>query len=146
VLFECQRRRTAQDKGQYFDRYESEPHSTLWGQNWQFAVLFAAPAPLVALSPEIGDLPLQDPTELGASLEDLEKANPLGDLSIERPTLHVLGIHDEWCSSQKKLYDAYCSSESKTLIEWEGDHRIPALGSDIDQICAEVLAMATKKT
>ncbi|CAI7588175.1 unnamed protein product [Penicillium bialowiezense] len=145
ILFESQRRQAAQEKGEILKGYEGDSVSALWSQDWQFAVLFAAPAPLVALSPEIGDLPLQNPTELGISLEDLEKISPTGVLSIERPTLHVIGIHDEWAASQKKLYDTYCSAKKKSLLQWDGDHRIPIQASDIDKICARILEMAGKE-
>ncbi|CAG7997511.1 unnamed protein product [Penicillium salamii] len=152
ILFECQRRQEAKENGVPITGYEGSSKSTLWSQDWQFAALFAAPAPLVALSPETGNLPLQSPTELGASLEDLEKAlkdmekvNPYGELSIERPTLHVIGVEDEWAPSQRKLYDTYCSADARFLLEWEGDHRIPIQTSENDQICARILEMAGKQ-
>ncbi|CAG7938822.1 unnamed protein product [Penicillium olsonii] len=145
ILYECQRRREAIEKGEPLQGYEGNSSSILWSQNWQFAALFAAPAPLVALSPVIGDLPLQEPSQLGASLEDLERVNPPGKLFIERPTLHVIGVDDEWAPSQRKLYNAYCSPDAKFVLEWDGDHRIPIHAAETDEICARILEMAAMK-
>lgn len=146
ILFESQRRQESQIKGEKPGGYEGDLDSMLWSQHWQFAVLFSGPAPLVALSPDIGDLPLQSPTELDLSHKELDKLDPTGKLAIDRPTLHVIGIQDEWAPSQRRLHDIYCSEESKSLLEWDGDHRIPMQSPEIEQICARMLVMAGKKT
>ena len=145
MLFEYQRRQGIQANGEIPQGYEGDSSSTLWSQRWKFAVLISGPAPLVALSPDVGELPLQSPTELCLCHRELEKLDISGKITIVTPTLHVIGVHDEWASSQRKLYDSYCSEKSRSLFEWEGDHRIPIQSQEIDEICARMLVMANKE-
>lgn len=145
MLFESQRRQTLRENGETPEGYEGPLDFTIWDRDWNFAIFISGPAPLIALSPNVGDLPLQGPTELILCQEELEKQDIKGKCSIKRPTLHVIGVHDEWAPSQKILYDAYCSEESKNIFEWEGDHRVPFHSPEVDQICELVLSMTSKE-
>ncbi|KAH9876856.1 putative esterase tox9 [Plenodomus lingam] len=146
LLFETQRRQAIRASGGTITGYEGTDVTTkLWSQDWQFGIFFSGPAPLVALSPDLGHLPLQSPTELDLSYKELDQLDPSGKVSIKRPTLHVIGVEDEWTDSQRRLYDAYCPEESKTLLEWQGDHRIPIQASETKQICDWILARAGGK-
>lgn len=143
LLYETQRRQSLRDMGEPVRGYEGEDVETrLWSQDWKFAVFFSGPAPLVALSPGLEDVPLQSPTELDVSYKEPDKLDPTGKVFIDRPTLHVIGLQDEWVSSQRTLYYKYCSEKSRTLIEWEGDHRIPIESQQVEQIAQHMIAMA----
>ncbi|ORY03828.1 serine hydrolase FSH [Clohesyomyces aquaticus] len=145
ILFESQRREIVKQNGGTTMGYEGENVKTkLWSQKWQFAVLFSGPSPLVAMSPGLGDLPLQSPEELDLTTEELDKFDPTGKICIERPTLHVIGRGDEWAPSQRRLYDKYCSEASRNLVEWDGEHRIPIEPSLTKNICEMILGIAGK--
>ena len=145
LLFESQRRHAILASGGTVQGYEGTGVETqLWRQDWQFGILFSGPAPLVALSPDVGDLPLQSSTELDLSFKELDTFDPTGKVSVNQPTLHVIGVEDEWTPSQRRLYDAYCPDESKTLLEWQGDHRIPIQPSETKQICDWISARVVK--
>ncbi|KAF2464417.1 uncharacterized protein BDR25DRAFT_296814 [Lindgomyces ingoldianus] len=145
ILFESQRRETVKQKGGKTVGYEGENVETkLWSQNWQFAVLFSGPSPLIAMSPGLEHLPLQSPEELDLTTEELDKFDPTEKICIQRPTLHVIGRNDEWALSQRRLYEKYCSEASRNLIEWDGEHRIPIEPALTSTICEKILAIAGK--
>ncbi|KZM20377.1 uncharacterized protein EKO05_0006933 [Ascochyta rabiei] len=147
LLYETQRRQSLRDANESVWGYEGEDVETkLWKQDWKFAVLFSGPAPLVALSPGLEDIPLQSPTELDVSYKEPDKLDPTGKVFIDRPTLHIIGLQDEWVSSQRTLCYKYCSAASRTLLEWEGDHRIPIEPQQVELIAQHMVAMAGMKT
>ncbi|PSN72676.1 hypothetical protein BS50DRAFT_541797 [Corynespora cassiicola Philippines] len=145
LLYESQRRQAVRSSGGSIHGYEGDDvETTLWSQDWRFGVFFSGPAPLVALSPGLEDLPLQSPTELDLAHLELDKFDPTGKVLIERPTLHVIGVQDEWAPRQWRLYEKYCSEDTKGILEWEGDHRIPIQPQEINQIAERMLEMASK--
>ncbi|ENH98547.1 hypothetical protein COCC4DRAFT_155492 [Bipolaris maydis ATCC 48331] len=143
VLFESQRRQNIQEKGGIVRGYEGDNIETkLWDQRWQFAVLFSGPAPLIAFCPENDHLSSQSTAEHDPMYRALDNVNCSGELHITKPTLHVIGVKDEWAPSQRELYEKYCSKESSTLVEWEGAHRIPIESSIVKDLCARILVMS----
>lgn len=147
LLYETQRRQSLRDADESVRGYEGENVETkLWSQDWKFAVLFSGPAPLIALSPGLEDIPLQSPTELDVSYKEPDRLDSTGKVFIDRPTLHVIGLQDEWVSSQRTLCYKYCLEASRTLIEWDGDHRIPIEPQQVELIAQHTIAMAGLKT
>lgn len=113
-------------------------------QDWKFAVLLHGIAPLVALS------------EQGEEQEGMQRADQILGLFSEGfqfqegkvsrpvtvPTIHVHGLRDMGLPLSRKLLDVYCESGSATLIEWDGDHRVPVKTVDVQRIVNEVFRVS----
>lgn len=129
LLFELQQRRLSSSSG------SSPPPSSCY-QDWKFALLLHGIGPLVALS------------EQGEREEGMQRADQILGLFSEGfqfkegtvacpvtvPTLHVHGLRDMGLPLSRKLLDLYCDKSSATLIEWDGDHRVPVKTVHVQQI------------
>lgn len=92
-------------------------------QNFLFAVLMAGRAPLIDLEPIGHDDYHED-----------------GDL-LYTPTIHVHGLNDPNLHLHRKLLHEQFEPSSASLMEWDGDHRIPLKTKDVTRLVAEILAM-----
>ncbi|KAF2146585.1 uncharacterized protein K452DRAFT_218179 [Aplosporella prunicola CBS 121167] len=139
LLFEAQKRRERRE-----GKIDGE-ETMLWKQNWRFAVCMAARAPLVALSP--GSEKISSFVSAGGVSEgfDFEAAGKPGPEALLRaPTLHIHGLKDPGLHLHQILLDAYCAPGSATLVEWDGDHRVPLKAKDMEGITRAILETAKK--
>ncbi|KAK7729434.1 hypothetical protein SLS57_001919 [Botryosphaeria dothidea] len=142
LLFEAQRRRHAKSQGQAIKGYEGvDKATTLWDQDWSFAVLMAGRSPLVAMSPDAEDYPFQT---CGEADSGANRGPVGGDALLDVPTLHVHGLKDQGLHLHRDLYQKYCSEEPKELLEWDGDHRVPVKTSDTQRFVDKMLLVARK--
>ncbi|EOD50031.1 putative citrinin biosynthesis oxydoreductase protein [Neofusicoccum parvum UCRNP2] len=142
LLFEAQRRRDVKSKGQVVRGYEGDDKDTkLWSQDWRFAVLMAGRSPLVAMSPDAESFPFQ-------SAADIDSGIINGDIEDEAllklPTFHVHGLKDQGLHLHRQLYEWFCAEDSKELLEWEGDHRVPVKTSDVQRFVDKMLIVSRK--
>ena len=111
--------------------------------NWRFGVLMAGRAPLVDLDPDIAlEPPLPDATQI----TDLKgwagmKMHNNGHV-LRIPTIHVHGSRDPGIELHRELYDEYCEAGTKTLIEWDGNHRIPLKANDVAKVTCRIRELA----
>jgi len=113
------------------------PHQT----DWRFAVLMAARAPLVSLSEYSTEIKgLQDPENISEGFENLD--DPDGKCKLRLPTIHVHGLKDGGLHLHRRLLEQYCEPGSTTVIEWDGNHRVPIKTNDVKQIVDAILDVA----
>ena len=100
------------------------------GEKWRFAIFMAGRAPLVSLS----DLTENDEA-LRSAAETPKWTNPAVKIPLKTrlrlPTVHVHGLLDQGLVWHRKLRDEYCDEKAASLVEWEGDHRIPFKSADV---------------
>ncbi|KAF4965341.1 hypothetical protein FSARC_6856 [Fusarium sarcochroum] len=109
---------------------------------FKFAVLFAGRGPLVWLMP---DLP--QPHGLIDAATPFTEPPPawltLGSEHMLRlPTIHVHGLNDPGLDHHRDLLREYCDPLQATLLEWEGDHRIPIKTRDVEMIVQQIHKVA----
>ena len=73
---------------------------------------------------------------------DAIKAHP--DIRLRLPTIHVHGLQDPGFHLHRRLVNDYCEPGSTTLIEWDGNHRIPLKKADVDKVVEAILDVAAK--
>ena len=114
--------------------YEQEAQIKATGSaptRYQFAILLAGRAPLVSLNPQTKSPGLVDAGDISEGF-DTSKNDRSHILSL--PSIHVHGLKDPGIHLHRKLLDEYCDPASTTLIEWDGDHRVPIKQADVAKI------------
>lgn len=105
------------------DHIEDETKRPLPGIKFRFAVIMAAPGPVVHID-RTGTLPT--PRHL-----------------LLTPTLHVHGLQDAALENHRKLYK-YSKQGTATLLEWNGDHRLPIKTDDVEKLVNRMLQLAER--
>lgn len=109
------------------------------GSGFRLAVLFAGRGPLVWLMPE---LPLPPGLVDAATPFTLPAPAWLPRGSDEHilwlPTIHVHGLKDPGLDRHRDLLREYCNPLQATLLEWEGDHRMPIKSRDVEIIVQQI--------
>ncbi|ORY68205.1 serine hydrolase-domain-containing protein [Pseudomassariella vexata] len=115
------------------------------GSTWKFAVLLAGRAPLVSLDPDVfKSTMLSDPSQTGlAGPPDLMEAMSDGHI-LKLPTIHVHGLQDPGLHLHRELLEDYCSLESVTVLEWDGAHRVPLKGVDVNPLVDSIVEVAKR--
>lgn len=112
------------------------------GGRWRFAVCLAGRAPLVCLSG------LSEASETmvhaGAVSEGFDLDRAVNRNILKWPTLHVHGMKDQGLHLHRRLLNDYCSKESVTLLEWDGDHRVPLKKDDVRPLAKAIVNVAKK--
>lgn len=126
------------------------PDRAFLGVKWHFGVLLAGRGPPYALShrtmhrPQFGHPgPM---TQMIDSIESLT-SDPLFDLLepwdiLSTPTLHVHGLRDPGLPFHQLLQSHYVAPGSASVIEWEGEHRIPIRTVDVEAVSRGILQIA----
>lgn len=104
--------------------------------NWKFGVLLAGRAPLVSLSEySAGRKGIVGAGEISEGFDNFIEAPGEGEGHILKiPTIHVHGLQDPGIHLHRRLLQQYCESSTTTLIEWDGNHRVPIKSVDVDRI------------
>lgn len=112
------------------------------GLNWRFAVVLAGRAPLVSLSEATADnKALVNAAEISEGFASVEETGGKGQV-LTIPTIHVHGLQDPGIHLHRRMLDHYCTPGSTTLIEWDGNHRVPIKKVDVDPIVEAILKLA----
>ncbi|KAJ5675033.1 uncharacterized protein N7477_004967 [Penicillium maclennaniae] len=110
---------------------------------FRFAVLFAGRGPLVWLMP---DLP--QPHGLVDAATPFTHTPPAwltrgsDEHMLRLPTIHVHGMRDPGLDQHRDLLREYCDPLQATLLEWEGDHRMPIKSRDVETIVQQIHKLA----
>ncbi|RDA94921.1 hypothetical protein CP533_0179 [Ophiocordyceps camponoti-saundersi (nom. inval.)] len=124
----------------------SEAGAMRWPK-FRFAVLLAGRGKLVWLKPEV-PMPegvVRPIQSVGAFPVDMD-APGWDDLKIREklqlPTVHVHGLTDEGLRFHRQLALRYCVPDSSTVIEWQGEHRVPIKTKDVTPVVEQMLRLA----
>jgi hypothetical protein len=113
------------------------------GINFRFGILLAGQAPFISMDPDlISNPPLPDAsqiTDLGHSERELFHGK--GHV-LRIPTLHVHGLRDKGLDHHRKLFEDFCTPQSRRLIEWDGDHRVPLKRKDVSLVVHQIRELA----
>lgn len=113
------------------------------GSTWKFAVLLAGRAPLVCLDPDtFSSTMLNSPSQIGLSgPPDLMDAASEDHL-LSLPSIHVHGLYDPGLDLHRDLLENYCDGDTVRVLEWEGGHRVPLKGTDVNPLVEYILEIA----
>ncbi|KAH8799176.1 serine hydrolase FSH [Xylogone sp. PMI_703] len=108
--------------------------------SFKFGILVAGRAPIARL-----DMRLPSRRHIAEAsdmtFEDWPKNNE-GDHVLSIPTVHVHGLKDPGLEFYRLLLNRYCAVETASLVEWDGDHRLPVKEPDVERVVSEVLKVA----
>ena len=112
--------------------------------DFKFGVLLAGRAPVVAMDARIDMVPgIADAATLSSGFKDWPAENK-GDHVFGIPTLHVHGLRDPGLKEHRILLNLYCEEGTTTLIEWDGEHRVPIKTHDVEAVATEIIALGKK--
>lgn len=119
-----------------------EPGQDYAGSGYRFAVILAGRAPLVSLDTEIlGSPALAEASEI-TTAPFQSVAGPETRLRI--PTLHVHGMRDPGLSQHRQLLELWCEKGTTSLVEWDGDHRVPIKTKDVVRVVEGIIGLAKR--
>ena len=111
--------------------------------HWRFGILLAGRAPLSNLNPELmKSQALVSAADISEGFQFVKEVD--GECVLGIPTVHVHGMADAGLHLHRRLYNEYCEEGSKTLVEWEGAHRIPIKSKDVEPVVGAVYDVAEK--
>ncbi|KAJ5822700.1 hypothetical protein N7447_005040 [Penicillium robsamsonii] len=113
------------------------------GINFRFGILLAGQAPFISMDSDLTlDPPLPDASQI-TDLRHSERELYYGKGHVLRiPTLHVHGLRDKGLDHHRKLFEDFCAPQSRRLIEWDGDHRIPLKLKDVSLVVHQIRELA----
>ena len=114
--------------------------------DYRFAVLLAGRGPLIRLEPRLIDTPaLVDASQIISSASPAfpdEQFFNRTDHVIRLPTIHVHGLRDPGLERHRLMQRRYCNKASTTLLEWDGDHRVPIKNKDVAAVAAQIFEIS----
>ena len=126
LLYEQQLRKEAPQSG--------EPET-----DFRFGILLAGRSPLISLSELSADLGL-------GSVGGIPGATEFKALEDNRrlmlPTIHVHGLKDPGLELHRQLLKNYCDPSSISLVEWDGEHRVPVQTIDVVAVTSQIVSLA----
>ncbi|KAH8684756.1 serine hydrolase FSH [Tricladium varicosporioides] len=60
---------------------------------------------------------------------------------ITIPTMHVVGIEDQWAEDTRELYESYFDKETAVKFEFDYGHHLPVAEDQTAKVAAEILRM-----
>ncbi|KAI8958442.1 serine hydrolase FSH [Daldinia sp. FL1419] len=113
------------------------------GSDWKFAVLMAGRSPIVNLDPEVfTSTMLSCPSETGLTGAPDLMEMVSGKHVLKLPTIHVHGLNDPGLNLHRELLEEYCDPATARLVEWDGAHRVPLKGTDVQPLVDQILDVA----
>jgi predicted esterase len=109
---------------------------------WKFAVVLAGRAPLVSLSAKTEGQPWMQSAGGLPDGADCDAIKDRDDVKLRLPTIHVHGLQDPGLHLHRRLLDDYCVEGSTTLVEWDGNHRIPLKKADVGKVVEAIMKVA----
>lgn len=116
------------------------PDAKVW-PDFRFAVLLAGRAPLVWLFPEMAMPPALVSAGQPATSIPVDESVAHHDL-LRVPTIHIHGLNDAGLELHRRLLKRYCHPGSASLLEWQGEHRIPIRTADVNRVVEQILKVA----
>jgi hypothetical protein len=116
---------------------------------FRFGILLAGQGPLVSLDVDSGAIGCSGLPDAG-QITDMRFANGViwrgkGTGNILRtPTLHVHGLRDPGLERHLVLFEDFCDSETRKVVEWDGDHRVPLKYKDVSLVAEKISELARK--
>jgi hypothetical protein len=111
--------------------------------HWRFGILMAGRAPLVSFMPLTDhNMALVTAGEISEGYEYLDTVDDSHILRI--PTIHVHGLADEGLPLHRRLMEQYCDPKTVTVVEWDGDHRVPYKTVDVEKVNNAMFEAARK--
>lgn len=115
------------------------------GTNFRFGILIAGRGPFVSLD---SDLMLSPPLPDASQITDYENAGRKTSFKnshvLRIPTLHVHGLRDEGIDFHRQLFRDLCDERSRTLVEWDGAHRLPLKFKDVSPVANQIRELERK--
>ena len=116
--------------------------------NFRFCILLAGRGPPTWLHPELS-MPsgFVDAGECTMGIP-LEKQLFMGSMRhrIRLPSIHLHGLYDVGLEAHRKLRNECFDLGSTTLLEWDGDHRVPIKTKDVAPLIEKILLLAWETT
>lgn len=109
--------------------------------DYKFAVLLAGRSPLVSFCEHSKHPALVQP---GAVSEGFDYPHPSPHV-LRLPTIHVHGTADAGLHLHRKMLKQYHDENSTTLIEWDGNHRVPIKKTDVEKITIEIYRISREQ-
>lgn len=127
---------------------QTTPQTATGWPHFRFAVLMAGRGRLVWLTPD-APMPatLVRPVQpAGLPPQMLDDAANWNGMQVEDklklPTVHVHGIEDAGLDFHRLLNKRYCLPSSSTVVEWQGEHRVPIKTKDVHLVADEIKRLA----
>lgn len=111
--------------------------------DFRFGILIAGRAPLLSLDPGLilnGDLP--DASHMSGAQDFRRQVYYFGGQVLRIPTIHVHGLRDKGLDLHRQLFEEFCAPESRRLVEWDGDHRLPLKAKDVSLVVNQIRKLA----
>jgi pimeloyl-ACP methyl ester carboxylesterase len=119
------------------------------GVDWKFAVLIAGRGPPFFLSGRSRGMRGFASFTMLATAEKNEAAENVEDICgtyqgnrLYLPTIHVHGLRDEGLEMHRELLERYTVKQYASLIEWDGDHRLPIRSWDVRRVAGAIQEFA----
>lgn len=102
---------------------------------WRFGVLMNGRGPLLPTEPDTASW-LDEKFDF--------ETNKAASRLLRVPTIHVHGLQDPGIGYHQVLLEEWCEPKTTTLIEWDGNHRLPIKTKDVKLVVDEILAHSRK--
>lgn len=109
--------------------------------DYKFAVMLAGRSPIVRFSELTRSPACVDPGAISEGFH-YEGASPH---VLRLPTIHVHGLNDAGLHLHRKMLEQYHDPKAVTLIEWDGNHRVPIKKVDVERITDEIYRVARQE-
>lgn len=109
--------------------------------DYKFAVLLAGRSPIVSLCKYSKSPATVDPGDISEGFH-YEGESPH---VLKLPTVHVHGLADPGLHLHQKMLKQYHDPKTSTVLEWDGNHRVPIKKTDVDPIVAEIYRLAREQ-
>ena len=109
---------------------------------FKMGVIFAGRAPFLALGEESEGWSWMQSAGGIADGMDVESIDENPDKRLRAPTLHVHGLRDEGLALHRRAVEGYCAPGTAEVVEWDGLHRVPIKGTDVEKVVGKWIEMA----
>ena len=109
--------------------------------DYKFAVLLAGRSPLVSFS----DYSKSPACVSAGSVSEGFHYEGESPHVLRLPTIHVHGLADQGLHLHRKMLKQYHDPKTATLIEWDGNHRVPIKKTDVEKITNEIYRVAREQ-
>ncbi|OJJ47410.1 hypothetical protein ASPZODRAFT_132386 [Penicilliopsis zonata CBS 506.65] len=125
----------------YRQQLRQEQLGWLFGDSeYRFGVLLAGRAPLVCLDPHLD--PRSSLPDL-SQITDAKYPGPSRDV-LHIPTVHVHGLRDPHVALHRRLFAEFTSPDTRRLVEWDGEHRVPLKLKDVSLVAHQIRELAAQ--
>ena len=124
-------------------RLQRDPSATAFaGVNWGFGIIMAGRAPPFSLNPITQNSHHYNSVTKPSHGRDKASFSDPFPHRLRTPTLHVHGMRDGGLELHRDLVGCFASPIHTRLVEWDGAHRIPFRGVDVEKIAEAILEVA----